>query len=122
MVHPELSKNVVGVVCLVHADAGRVAFELDAKIPLDRSKVFSLESLVQVILELVDQPKTASCKEDVVYIDQQGDCMGAEMRKIQIGVRVGLRELPREQSSMEPSIPGSWALLEAIERFVEFAD
>ena len=122
MFHPELSKNAVGVVCLVHADAGRVAFELDAKIPLNGSKIFSLESLVQVILELVDQPKTASCKEDVVYIDQQGDCMGTEMCKIQIGVQVGLQALPREQSSMEPSVPSSWALLEAIERFVRFAD
>lgn len=58
-----------GILCLVNGEAGGVAIKLDTQILLDRAKVICFESQVQMILELSDEVRVASCQKNVINID-----------------------------------------------------
>lgn len=64
----------------------------------------------------------AASDEDIINIDKEGNCVVADMGKIEVRIGVRLNKPPCEEGRVQACIPCTRALSESIKRLMEFTD
>lgn len=114
-------KYAESILRLMHAESYGVTVELNTEILLNWAEVIGLKSAVKVVFELGDEMEVASSDKDIINIDKKSNGIIANVSKVKVRVRVGLRKLPSKKSGMKACIPSTRTLAQTIKRFVKLA-
>lgn len=83
---------------------------MNTEIILNWAEVIGLEIAVKMIFELDNKMEVASDDKDVINIDKKSNSIGANVSKVKVRVRVGLRKLPSKKNGMKACVPSTRTL------------